>query len=222
MPLCSDDFTLLCVLMFSARENLRRCGARTSSRRPETCVELVRRGTSETLLLLLALELLARVGSVERSRCCGASGACAVAWSRAPSGARRLLRRYSYRFTARLEKGRQHFCGLSDMSPRHRGFSRTFPGFPPRTENPRGRHLGARRSQLKSERSCGRKPSYKAAALSLRSAPSATAALEVARSGAGVPRATPRERMQPLQYGHDPNQQQQQQQQQQQHAFNVT
>ena len=32
----SDDFTLLCVLMFSARENLRRCGARTSSRRPET------------------------------------------------------------------------------------------------------------------------------------------------------------------------------------------
>jgi hypothetical protein len=66
MPLCSDDFTLLCVLMFSARENLRRCGARTSSRRPETCVELVRRGTSETLLLLLALELLARVGSVER------------------------------------------------------------------------------------------------------------------------------------------------------------
>ena len=35
MPLCSDDFTLLCVLMFSARENLRGCGARTSSRRLE-------------------------------------------------------------------------------------------------------------------------------------------------------------------------------------------
>ena len=158
--------------MFSARENLRRCGARTSSRRPETCVELVRRGTSETLLLLLALELLARVGSVERLGAVAQVVRAPSRGSRAPSGARRLLRRYSYRFTARLEKGRQHFCGLSDMSPRHRGFSRTFPGFPPRTENPRGRHLGARRSQLRSERSCGRKPSYKAAALSLRSAPS--------------------------------------------------